>query len=84
MTQTVKELVTMDDGVMGPTGEKADYIKDEAADNLDMTVVEFCESVVECNNILADQPTESYVRTVLKECRPEAVAMFDTDEITFA
>jgi hypothetical protein len=81
--QTVKELVTMDDGEMGPTGDKADYIKDEASGNLEMTVVEFCEDVVDCRNILADQPTESYVRRVLKECRPEAVAMFDTGEITF-
>ena len=81
--QSVKDLVTMDDGEMGPTGEKADYIKDEAAKNLEVSVVKFCEDVIDCRNILADQPTESYVRRVLKECRPEAVAMFDTDEITF-
>jgi hypothetical protein len=82
--QTVRDLVTIDDGVMGPSGEKANYIKDEAADHLDMSVIRFCDEVVDCRNILADQPSESYVRRVLRECRPESVAMFDTDEITFA
>jgi len=82
--QTVRGLVTIDDGVMGPTGEKANLIKDEAADNLDMTVVEFCEEVIRCNDIIADRPSESYVRRVLREARPHAIAMFDNDEITFA
>jgi hypothetical protein len=82
--QTVRDLVTIDDGIMGPTGDKADLIKDEAAENLDMTVVEFCENVIRCNDILADRPSESYVRQVLRECRPHAVTMFDNDEITYA
>lgn len=82
--QTVKELVTVDDGEMGPTGDKADLIRDEAADNLDMTVVEFCESVIQTNSMWVDNPSESYVRRVLRECRPESVSMFGTEEITFA
>lgn len=81
--QSVKDLVTIDDGEMGPVGEKANYIKDQAADNLEMSVVDFSEDVIDCRNILADQPTESYVRKVLKECRPESVSMFDTEEIKF-
>lgn len=84
MTQTVKDLVTTDDGRMGPNGDKADYIRDEAAEHLNMTVVEFCESVMQCESMWVDNPSESYVRRVLRECRPESVAMFDNDEITFA
>jgi len=80
---TVRDLVTVDDGVMGPVGEKATLVKDEAADNLDMTVVEFCEEVIRCDDILANTPSESYVRRVLRNCRPEAVTTFDTEEITF-
>jgi len=84
MSQKVRDLVTIYTGEAGPSGDKANYIRDKAADSLDMTVVEFCENVVECNNIFADQPTESYVRKVLKECNPESVAQFETDELTFA
>lgn len=80
--QTVKDLVTIDDGVMGPNGDKANYIKDEASEHLNMTVVEFCEEVLHTDWV--DTVTESYVRKVLKECRPESVAMFDNGEITFA
>lgn len=82
--QTVRDLVTIDNGVMGANGEKADYIRDKAAENLDMTVVEFCEDVMQCGSMWVDNPSESYVRRVLRECRPESVAMFDTEEITFA
>jgi hypothetical protein len=79
--QTLKDLVTMDDGVMGPNGDKADYIRDKAAEHLDMTVKAFCEDVIQCGSMWVDNPSESYVRRVLRECRPESVAMFDIDEI---
>jgi hypothetical protein len=80
--QSVRDLVTIDDGVMGPSGDKANYIKDEARDNLDMAVSEFCEEVLHTDWI--DTVSESYVRQVLRECRPESVAMFDNGEITYA
>lgn len=79
---TVRDLVTTDDGTMGPMGDKANMVRNNAAENLDMTVVEFCEDVMHTQWM--DTVSESYVRQVLRECRPESVAMFDNDEITFA
>lgn len=81
---TVRDLATIDDGVAGPSGDKANLIRDKAAENLDMSVVEFCDEVIRCNDIIADTPSESYVRHVLREARPESITMFDNDEITFA
>jgi len=80
--QNVKELVTIYTGEAGPNGEKANYIRDKAANNLDMAVSEFCDSELHTDWI--DTVSESYVRKVLKECNPESVAQFDTDELTFA
>jgi hypothetical protein len=82
--QTVRELVTVDAGSAGPGGDKATLIRDKAAENLDMSVVQFCEDVVRCDDILADTPSEGYVRRVLRDCNPQSVSDFDISEHRFS
>jgi hypothetical protein len=81
--QTVRDLATVDRGSAGPVGEKANYIRDKAAENLDMTVVQFCEDVIRCDDILADTPSQGYVRHVLRDCNPQSVSNFDISEHQF-
>jgi hypothetical protein len=80
--QIVRDLVTIDRGSAGPAGEKANYIRDKAAENLNMTVAQFCEDVIRCDDI-ADTASQGYVRHVLRDCNPQSVSDFDISEHIF-
>ena len=73
---TVRDLARRDTGLGVPSGEKADFVSDLAAEHMDMTVVDFSRHVV------GQQVRDSYVREVIQEQNPSAFGV-DIGDVEF-
>jgi len=76
MSQTVRDLARHDRTSGIPSGEKADFIIQEANQNMNMTVTEFS------NRVIGQQVSESYIRKVLKEANPSSFGI-SVDDMLF-